>query len=211
MIAETGSATPNALDLIGLVLGSSFAAGINLYATVLIVGLVQLAGWAELPAGLSILAQPVVLGVAGVMFLVEFLADKIPFVDSLWDAVHTVVRPLAAAAIAFGAFSQAPDSWQLGAALLGGAVALTSHGAKASTRAAANVSPEPFSNGILSLGEDLLAGGLAWLATTHPVAAALVVSVLMVVALLLIRAIVRLARRWLFDPLLDSGVAPRGS
>ena len=120
MIAETGSATPNALDLIGLVLGSSFAAGINLYATVLIVGLVQLAGWAELPAGLSILAQPVVLGVAGVMFLVEFLADKIPFVDSLWDAVHTVVRPLAAAAIAFGAFSQAPDSWQLGAALLGG-------------------------------------------------------------------------------------------
>lgn len=200
---------PTALDLLGLVLGSSFAAGINLYATVLIVGLVQVAGWAVLPPGLAILSHPVVLGVAGFLFLVEFLADKIPFVDTVWDAAHTIVRPLAAAAIGFGALSQAPDGWQVGAALLAGTVALTSHGAKASTRAAANASPEPFSNWILSLGEDLLAGALTWLATMHPAIAAAVVGVLLVAAIVLIRAIVRLARRWLLDPLLDSGASPR--
>ena len=209
MVPEPSTA-PSALELLGLVLGASFAAGINLYATVLIVGLVQVAGWATLPAGLAILSNPVVLGVAAFLFLVEFLADKIPFVDTLWDAAHTIVRPLAAAAIGFGALSQAPDGWQVGAALLAGTVARTSHSAKASTRAAANMSPEPFSNWILSLGEDLLAAALTWLATTHPVIAAGVVGVLLIAAVLLIRAIVRLARRWLLDPLLDSGAAPRG-
>ena len=208
MVPESSTA-PSALELLGLVLGSSFAAGINVYATVLIIGLVQVAGWATLPAGLVILSHPVVLGVAALLCLVEFLADKIPFVDTLWDAAHTIVRPLAAAAIGFGALSQAPDGWQVGAALLAGTVALTSHSAKASTRAAANVSPEPFSNWILSLGEDLLAAALTWLATTHPVIAVGVVGVLLIAAVLMIRAIVRLACRWLLDPLLDSRIAPR--
>ena len=201
--------TPTAIDLLGLVLGSSFAAGINLYATVLVVGLVQVAGWATLPAGLAILASPVVLAVAAVLFLVEFLADKIPFVDSLWDAAHTVVRPVAAAAIGFGALSQAPDGWRVGAALLAGTVALTSHGAKASTRAAVNTSPEPFSNVALSLAEDVLAATLTWLAVTHPVLATVVVGALLAGALLLIRVIVRLARRWLVNPVLDARDKPR--
>ena len=195
---------PGTAELLGLILGSSFAAGLNLYATVLIAGLVQLAGWTVLPGGLAVLAHPAVLGVAGVMFLVEFLADKIPFVDNVWDAVHTFIRPTAAAAIAVGALGGAPDAWKVGAALLAGTVALTSHGAKASTRAAANVSPEPVSNWLLSTAEDLLAGALTWLATMHPYWASAVVAVLLVVALLLVRAIVRLARTWLFDPFVES-------
>lgn len=195
---------PGTAELLGLILGSSFAAGLNLYATVLIAGLVQLAGWTVLPGGLAVLAHPAVLGVAGVMFLVEFLADKIPFVDNVWDAVHTFIRPTAAAAIAVGALGGAPDAWKVGAALLAGTVALTSHGAKASTRAAANVSPEPVSNWLLSTAEDLLAGALTWLATMHPYWASAVVAVLLVLALLLVRAIVRLARTWLFDPFVES-------
>ena len=194
---------PGTGELLGLILGSSFAAGLNLYATVLIAGLVQLAGWATLPAGLAILATPLVMSVAGVLFLVEFLADKVPFVDNAWDAVHTFIRPTAAAAIAIGALGAAPDSWKVGAALLAGTVALTSHSAKASARAAANVSPEPFSNWLLSIGEDLLAGGLTWLATTHPYWAGAIVAVLVVAAIVLIRTIIRLAKRWMIDPLLE--------
>ncbi len=200
--------TPGAAELLGLILGSSFAAGLNLYATVLIAGLVQIAGWTVLPGSLGLFAHPVVLGVAGVLFLLEFLADKVPFVDNVWDAVHTFIRPTAAAAIAIGALGAAPDSWKVGAALLAGTVALTSHGAKASTRAAANVSPEPFSNWALSIGEDVLAGALTWLATTHPYWATGVVVVLLVVAVVLVRAIVRLARKWLVDSLVDAAAEP---
>ncbi len=202
------SASPSTGELLGLILGSSFAAGLNLYATVLIAGLAQLAGWTVLPGGLSVLANPVVLGIAGVLFLVEFLADKVPFVDNAWDAVHTFIRPTAAAAIAIGALGGSPDSWKVGAALLAGTVALTSHGAKASTRAAANVSPEPFSNWLLSLGEDVLAGGLTWLATTHPYWASAIVGVLLVVAVVLVRAILRLAKKWLIDPFVEDRADP---
>jgi hypothetical protein len=199
----TAAATP--IELIGLVLGSSFAAGLNLYATVLIVGLIQVAGWATLPAGLHVLANPVVLAVAGVLFLLEFLADKVPYVDNLWDAVHTFIRPAAAAALALGALSGSSEGWKIGAMLLAGSVALTSHGAKASTRAAVNASPEPFSNWILSVGEDLLAGFLTWLAVAHPVVATVTVVVLVVIAIVLVRTIWRLARKWLVEPLVGAG------
>jgi hypothetical protein len=206
-----GVPAPGAAELLGLILGSSFAAGLNLYATVLIAGLVQLAGWTTLPGGLGLLSHPIVLGIAGFLFIVEFLADKVPFVDNVWDAVHTFIRPTAAAAIAIGAMGGAPESWKVGAALLAGTVALTSHGAKASTRAAANVSPEPFSNWLLSLGEDLLAGGLTWLATTHPYWAGAIVVVLLVVAVVLVRAIVRLAKQWLVDPFVEGASDPPAS
>ncbi|MBI3790620.1 MAG: DUF4126 domain-containing protein [Gemmatimonadetes bacterium] len=201
-------AFPGAAELLGLILGSSFAAGLNLYATVLIAGLVQLAGWTTLPGTLGVLSHPAVLAIAGILFLVEFLADKVPFVDNAWDAVHTLIRPAAAALLAIGALSGLPDGWKVGAALLAGTVALTSHGAKASTRAAANVSPEPFSNWLLSTGEDVLAGGLTWLATTHPYWAAGIVVVLLVVAVVLVRTIVRLARKWLVEPLVDGEEPP---
>lgn len=189
------------LHLLGLSLGTSFAAGLNLYATLLTAGLLQRFGVVELPASLDVVAHPAVLVVAGVLFVVEFFADKIPWVDSMWDIAHTAVRPLAAAVLAVAGFADMDPALQLGAALLAGGVALTSHGAKASTRAAANASPEPFSNWILSLTEDSIAIGLTWLAVTHPVAAAVIVVLLLIMAVLVIRALFRFVRaRFRRDP-----------
>src|SRR3954464_9349540 len=155
------------LETLGFALGTSFASGLNLYATVAAVGLLERFGLLQLPEPMMVLAHPVVLGLAVALFVIEFVADKIPYVDTVWDAVHTFIRPPAAALLAYGAFGQVPEEWKLGAALLAGSVALTSHGAKASTRAAANVSPEPVSNWTLSLLEDGLAVFLVWLASQH--------------------------------------------
>jgi Domain of unknown function (DUF4126) len=174
------------LDTLGFALGTSFASGLNLYATVAAAGLFQRFGVIQLPHNLQVLANPFVLGVAIVLFLVEFIADKIPYVDSAWDAVHTFIRPPAAALIAYSAFGQVPEEWKVSAALLAGGVALTSHGAKATTRAAANTSPEPVSNWTLSFLEDGVAVFLAWMAAAHPILTAGIVVVLVVLALLLI-------------------------
>jgi hypothetical protein len=176
------------LETLGFALGTSFASGLNLYATVAAAGLFQRFGIVTLPEPLQILANPVVLGVALTLFLVEFIADKIPYVDTAWDALHTFIRPPAAALLSYSAFAGGgvPEEWRLAAALLAGSVALTSHGAKASTRAAANASPEPVSNWTLSLLEDGLAVFLAWMAAEHPLLAATVVAVLVVVAVFVI-------------------------
>jgi hypothetical protein len=176
------------LETLGFALGTSFASGLNLYATVAAAGLFQRYGIVTLPEPLQVLANPVVLGVALTLFLVEFIADKIPYVDSAWDALHTFIRPPAAALISYSAFvgEGVPEEWKLAAALLAGSVALTSHGAKASTRAAANASPEPVSNWTLSLLEDGLAVFLAWMAAEHPLLTAAVVVALVVVAVFLI-------------------------
>ena len=175
-------------DLLGFVLGTSFASGLNLYATVGAAGLLQRLNLVNLPPQLEILAHPVVLGLSLTLFLVEFLADKIPVVDSAWDAVHTFIRPPAAAVLAFGAVAGLDEPWRIMVALLAGSVALTSHGAKASTRAVANTSPEPVSNWLLSLAEDGLAVFLTWMAATHPVITAVLVVVLVIVAVLVVRA-----------------------
>jgi len=174
------------LETLGFALGTSFASGLNVYATVAAAGVFQRLGIVQLPEPLQVLASPLVLGIALTLFLVEFIADKIPYVDSAWDAVHTFVRPPAAAVIAYSAFGEIPEEWKIGAALLAGGVALTSHGAKASTRAAANTSPEPVSNWTLSLLEDGLAVFLAWMAATHPILTAVIVLVLVVLAVFLI-------------------------
>jgi uncharacterized protein DUF4126 len=175
------------VELLGYALGTSFASGLNLYATVAAAGLFERWGLIHLPPQLHILAHPIVLGIAIAMFVVEFIADKIPYVDSVWDAVHTFIRPPAAAVLSYSAFAgQVPGQWQVAAALVAGGVALTSHGAKASTRAAANVSPEPLSNWILSLLEDGAAVLLAWMAAAHPLITAAVVVVLVIVAVLVI-------------------------
>jgi hypothetical protein len=176
------------LETLGFALGTSFASGLNLYATVAAAGLFQRLGIVTLPEPLQILAHPVVLGIALTLFLIEFIADKIPYVDSAWDAVHTFIRPPAAAVLSYSAFAggSVPEEWKLGAALLAGSVALTSHGAKASTRAAANASPEPVSNWILSLLEDGLAVFLAWMAAEHPVLTAAIVVVLVILAVFVI-------------------------
>lgn len=182
------------LHLIGLSLGTSFAAGLNLYATILTAGLLDRFGVVDLPASLEVLAHPALLGLAGLLFVVEFVADKVPWVDSVWDVAHTAIRPLAAGVLAIAGFAHMDPAVQAGAALLAGGVALTSHGAKASTRAAVNASPEPFSNWFLSFAEDSVAIGLTWMAVTHPVVTAVVVLILLVVALLVIRAFFRFVR-----------------
>jgi hypothetical protein len=174
------------LQTLGFALGTSFASGLNLYATVAAAGLFQRFGIIQLPDSLQVLANPFVLGLAIILFLIEFVADKIPYLDSAWDAVHTFIRPPAAALISYSAFGQVPEEWKVGAALLAGGVALTSHGAKATTRAAVNTSPEPVSNWTLSVLEDGLAVFLTWMAATHPILTALIVVVLVVIAVMVI-------------------------
>lgn len=183
------------LQTLGFALGTSFASGLNLYATVAAAGLFERFGVVQLPPSLHVLSNPVIIGIALTLFVVEFIADKIPLVDSAWDAVHTFIRPPAAMLIAWSSFGSVPDTWKIGAALLAGTVALTSHGAKASARAAANTSPEPFSNWALSLGEDAVAVFLSWLAAEHPFITAIVVVVLVIIAVFVIWQLLGFFRR----------------
>ena len=185
-------------QLIALAAVLGFASGLRLYAVLLIVGLVGYAGWVDLPRGLSILQHPVVLIAAGLMFLVEFVADKIPGVDSVWDGVQTFIRIPAGAALAAGVFGGMDSAaWTTAAAILGGTLAATSHLAKSGTRAAANTSPEPLSNVALSVTEDLAVGGLLWLVLTYPWVAAAIVAVLVLVALWVLPKLLRFIRRML--------------
>ncbi len=185
----------NPLQTLGLALGAGFSSGLNLYATIATLGLLQRYGVIHLPASLQVLAHPWILGIALALYAIEFLADKIPYVDTIWDAVHTLIRPPAAALLAYSATVAAPMEWRWGAALLAGGVALTSHGTKASTRAAVNTSPEPFSNWVLSFGEDALAVWLTWMATVHPTATIVVVAFLILLAGYLLFHLFRFLRR----------------
>ena len=185
----------NPVETLGLALGAGFSSGLNLYATIATLGLLQRFGVIHLPAALQILAHPWVLGIAIALYLIEFLADKIPYVDSVWDVIHTAIRPPAAALLAYGASGAAPPEWRWGAALLAGGVALTSHGTKASARAAVNASPEPFTNWTLSFGEDALAVWLTWMATVHPRATIVVVVLLMALAGFILFHLFRFLRR----------------
>ncbi|WP_332752300.1 DUF4126 domain-containing protein [Hydrogenophaga sp.] len=159
--------TPELLALAGAL---GWASGFRLYAVVFLVGAAGALGWMELPAGLQVLQHPALLGASGFMLFVEFFADKIPVVDSLWDMVNSVVRIPAGAALAAGVFGADSGAMALAAALLGGSLAATSQAAKTTTRAAINASPEPFSNIAMSLVEDGLVVGAVWLATHHPIA-----------------------------------------
>jgi hypothetical protein len=182
------------IQTLALVLGTAFAAGLNVYATVATLGLLHTYGIVTLPPALLPVAHPTVIVLATVLFFVEFVADKLPIVDTVWDVAHTLVRPPAAALLAFAAVTSVPEPWPLLAALLAGGVALTAHGAKASTRAAANASPEPFTNWGLSLGEDAAAVGLTWLALAHPLVAVGVVALLLVGAVALLMLLFRFLR-----------------
>jgi len=185
----------NPIETLGLALGAGFSSGLNLYATVATLGLLQRFGVVHLPPGLEGLSHTWVLGTAVALYLLEFFADKIPFVDTIWDAIHTFIRPPAAALLAFAAAGAASPEWRWGAALIAGGVALTSHGTKASARAAVNTSPEPFSNWVLSFGEDLLAVWLTWMATAHPVATTIIVFALLALSIFLLYHLFRFARR----------------
>ena len=175
----------DAPQLLALAAALGWASGLRLYAAVFLVGAAGYLGWMDLPQGLHLLQQPAVLGASGFMCFVEFFADKIPLVDSIWDVVHTVIRIPAGAALAAGALGA--DSTTMGwiAALLGGSLAATSHAAKLTTRAAVNTSPEPFSNIGVSLLEDGWVVFMLWLATSHPAAFAVALALTLVIAVLL--------------------------
>ena len=185
----------NPLSALGLVLGTGFSSGLNLYATVVTLGLLNRFGFIHLPPSLQALSHPWILGIAAALFVIEFFADKIPYFDTAWDAIHTFIRPPAAAVLAYASIGDVSPEWRWAAALLAGSVALTSHATKASTRAAVNTSPEPFSNWILSFGEDLLAVWLTWMASAHPLATTIVVVALLVLSAFLIFHLFRFARR----------------
>lgn len=172
--------------LFALAAALGWASGMRLYAVVFLTGLAGFLGWVPLPPGLQVLQQPLVLWAAGAMLLAEFVADKVPLVDSAWDALHTFIRIPAGAALAMGVFGGDQSQWAVIAALLGGTLAATSHVAKASTRAAANTSPEPFSNLLLSLLGDAAVPVLLWLAWEHPVAFAAALALAVIVAVTLI-------------------------
>ncbi len=173
-------------SLLALAAALGWASGFRLYAVVFIVGVMGAGGWLPLPAGLQVLQNPLVLAVSGSLMLVEFFADKVPWIDSAWDAVHTVIRVPGGALLAAGVFGADNATMGVIAGLLGGSLAATSMATKMTTRAAVNTSPEPFSNGLVSLFEDGLVVGVVWLATQHPVAfgVALVVMLVLSVALM---------------------------
>lgn len=157
------------VSTLGLTLGASWASGINLYAAVLVLGWLGMTGAVNLPPDLQILASPVVIGAAGLMYAVEFFADKIPGADTGWDAIHTFIRIPAGALLAYGATNDINGAVGLAAALVGGGVAAGSHATKAGSRVAINASPEPFSNWAASIGEDLAVIGGLWVALNHPI------------------------------------------
>jgi hypothetical protein len=175
------------MDLVttlGRVIPFALASGVNLYATVAVLGLCSRYGWVVLPEQFQGFGHPVIIGVALAMYLVEFVADKVPWVDSAWDAVHTVIRPVGGALVAVAALGDASPAVQAAVALLGGSVAMTAHVSKAGTRAVANASPEPFSNWVLSFAEDVFAIGLSYVALQHPYLA-LLVSIVVLTAMAL--------------------------
>ena len=185
------------LTTLGRTMGFSFAAGLNLYATVAILGLASRFDWVQLPPQFKVFDNDIVIGAAIVMYLIEFVADKVPWFDSIWDAVHTVIRPVGGALIAVATLGHANPTVQGLVALLGGSLAASTHLTKAGTRAVANASPEPFTNWILSLSEDVFVVGLGFLTLKYPAAAALVVIISVVMIAMFATWIVRaLRRRW---------------
>ena len=166
---------------LSLALGSAWTSGINLYATITVLGLIEKFGFARLPGGLDVLNNWWIIGVAGGLFIVEFFADKIPYVDSVWDVIHTFIRIPAGAIVAYGATQQLDPSIYITAFLVGGGLATAAHGSKAALRIGANFSPEPVSNWILSLSED----GIAIVGVILAVFAPMVIAGVLIVFVLL--------------------------
>jgi len=189
-----GHLAPDTPQLLALAAALGWASGFRLYAAVFLTGFAGWMGWIQLPPGLHVLQHPGVLVASGFMLLAEFFADKIPFVDSMWDAVHTVIRIPGGAALAAGALGADNQAMAWIAALAGGSLAATSHAAKMTTRAAVNTSPEPFSNMAVSLAEDGLVVFMLWLSATHPVVFAIVLVVSLVLAAILLVVLLRFLR-----------------
>jgi hypothetical protein len=201
------------LPTVATAMGSAWLSGINLYATVVTLGLLQRFQWVKLPGELNMLGEWWVIGVAGAFYLIEFVADKIPAVDSAWDAIHTFIRVPAGAILAATAVAEFDPAVKMAAMLVGGTLALGSHGTKAATRLAANTSPEPFSNIGLSLIEDVFAIGSAILLAFYPVLILVLILIFVIVALWIVPKIVRALRRLItrFKGLFSAPVEEAGS
>jgi hypothetical protein len=187
----------NIVAILGTALGAAWTSGINLYATVAALGLLQRYGGVRLPGGLDVLDNWWIIGIALSLYVIEFVADKVPYVDTVWDAVHTFIRVPAGAVLAYAATSGLSESTQIVALLLGGGLALSTHGTKATVRAAANTSPEPFSNWVLSLIEDVLAiVGIA-VAVFHPLVILAVILIFLLILAWILPKVWRRLRRML--------------
>jgi Domain of unknown function (DUF4126) len=182
---------------VGRTLGFSFAAGINLYATVAILGLASRYGWVSLPEQYRVFDNDLIIGVAITLYVIEFFADKIPWVDSIWDAIHTAIRPIGGAVIAVQTLGDASPAMETLVGLMGGTLAASTHFTKAGTRAIANASPEPFTNWILSFAEDLFVVSLGFIALKYPLLASIIVLVALVLMVTFAAWIFRaVKRRW---------------
>ena len=196
-VAEGAARATAQLDmpsLLALAAALGWASGFRLYAVVFLVGMMGVLGWMPLPPGLTMLQHPVVLMVSGFMLMVEFFADKVPWLDSAWDAVHAFIRVPAGAALAFGVFGADNATMAIAAGLLGGSLSATALATKMTTRAAVNTSPEPFSNWGLSFFEDGLVVAVVWLATQYPVAFGIALAVMVVVSVLLLVVLFKFLR-----------------
>ena len=190
----------NAVELLALASTASLLAGWRLYLVTFVVGLGMKFGWVALPdqlQALDVLANNWIIGVAGAGALAEFFADKIAWVDSAWDAVHSFIRPLGGALLSLAIVDAGDPAWQVGSFLLGGGAALLAHAGKSGARAMVNASPEPFSNVVVSTGEDIATGGLLALAIANPIAAMIIALVLVIMSLWLVIKARRALRRWL--------------
>ena len=183
------------LETLSLAMGAAWTSGLNLYATIATLGLAGSAGMIQLPPDLQILTEPLVIGVACVMYFIEFFADKVPYVDNGWDVLHTFIRIPAGALLAARAVGSVNPAVELAALLAGGTVALAAHGTKATVRLAVNVSPEPFSNWVASVGEDLTVLGGIWLIFHHPALMLALVIGFTALSAWLIPKLYRLAKR----------------
>jgi hypothetical protein len=183
------------VNIAALIIATSFAAGLNVYATVLTLGVLARAHWVVLPPGLEALGNWWVIGASGALFALEFVADKIPGFDLIWNALHTFIRIPVAALLAYEASAQMPPQLKLLAALAGAAIAFAAHGSKTAVRAAVTASPEPFSNIALSTSEDAVAVGITWLTTRHPWIAAAIAAALTLCAVLAARWIISSLRK----------------
>jgi Domain of unknown function (DUF4126) len=183
------------LQALSLALGSAWTSGINLYATVAALGIAGRAQMIELPPQLEVLMDPLVIGMACIMYVVEFFADKIPYFDSAWDTIHTFIRVPAGAILAARALGPMNPALELAAILAGGTVALAAHATKATTRLAINVSPEPFSNWAASVGEDVIVLGALWLTFNHPVIMLILIAAFLALVVWLVPKLFGLAKR----------------
>ncbi len=187
---------PLPADQLGsLIAATSFAAGLNVYATVATLGLLSRADVLKLPPSLHVVQTWPVIVICAVMFVIEFFADKIPAFDLIWNALHTFVRVPVAALLAYGVAAHLSPGAQVVSAVAGGAIALAAHGGKTAARAAVTPSPEPFTNMALSMGEDVVAIGLTWVATRHPLLAGAIVLLFLAATVIAIRFIIRAMRR----------------